>query len=334
MTNRRAFLRTIGWGSASLALLGNVEIAQASAGAGKLLRGIFPIAQTPFTDDDQLDLDSLAEEVRFINRGKVHGFVWPQLASEWETLSERERLDGAEVIASTAKKLAPAIVLGVQGPDIAAAIRYARHAEKVGADAIISLPPAGTKDPAAILDYYKRIGNATQLPLFVQAVGDMSVEFILRMYRAVPTLRYLKDEAGAPLMRFALLNGETKGSLKVFSGSHGKTLIDEMIRGFSGTMPAAGFADLYASTWNLWQEGKQKEAIAVFGNAAILINEVSAYPEGMKYILCERGIFKTWRMRRSGAGTGTGGTDGPRLDEEGKRVLHRMLGVMKPYLTA
>ena len=57
--------------------------------------GIFPIAQTPFTETNQLDVDALAEEVRFIDRAGAHGFVWPQMASEWQSLTERERLDGA-----------------------------------------------------------------------------------------------------------------------------------------------------------------------------------------------------------------------------------------------
>ena len=41
----------------------------------KLLRGIFPIAQTPFTAADKLDLDALARQLEFIDRGGVHGFV-------------------------------------------------------------------------------------------------------------------------------------------------------------------------------------------------------------------------------------------------------------------
>jgi dihydrodipicolinate synthase/N-acetylneuraminate lyase len=318
--NRRNFLQS------GLFILGTRGTAGAAASA-KPLRGIFPIAQTPFTSDDKLDLEDLAEEVRFIHRGKVHGFVWPQLASEWDTLTERERLDGAETVASTGKNLTPAIVLGVQAADNAAALRYARHAESVGADAIISLPPSWTTDPAAILDYYKQIGTATRLPIFVQAVGDMSVDLILRMYREVPNLRYIKDEAGSPLHRFAALNGETHGDLKIFTGGHGKTLIDEMIRGFSGTMPAASFADLYASAWNLWHAGHEREAVASFGVAAILINEISAYPDGMKFILCERGVFKTTRLRQNPKGQAC-------LDENGKRALRRLLQLIKPRLTA
>src|SRR5262249_59971540 len=164
----------------------------AMAAAEKPLRGIFPIAQTPFTDSDKLDVDSLVEELRFIDRGRVHGFVWPQLASEWATLTPDERIAGAEALCATGKKLRPAIVIGVQAPDTATAVNYAKHAEKNGADAIISLPPPGRTDPKVHLEYYKEIGKATGLPLIVQAVGEMSVDSIVEMSKAIPTLRALK----------------------------------------------------------------------------------------------------------------------------------------------
>lgn len=314
--------------------------------SAKPLRGIFPIAQTPFTESDKLDLDALVEEVRFIDRGGVHGFVWPQVASEWSTLTEAERLAGAEAVASAGKKLRPAIVIGVQGPTTAAAVKYARHAEKAGADAIISLPPANQGDAKAVLDYYKEVGNATGLPLFLQAVGDISVDTIIAMYKAIPTLRYVKDEAGQPMMRVAALRAQSGDQLKLFTGGHGRTLIDEMIRGYSGSMPAASFADIYAAAWDLWHEGKRREAVDTFGEAAILINEIGAYgAESLKYILFLRGVFKTYRMREQLA-TGSGAAPSvaelasgsassrAQLDETAKQVLRELLDLMKPYLKA
>jgi 4-hydroxy-tetrahydrodipicolinate synthase len=309
----------------------------------KPLRGIFPITQTPFTASNRLDIDSLVEEVRFIDRGGVHGFVWPQNASEWQTLSDAERLEGAEAIASTGKKLKPAIVIGVQAADTATAVRYAKHAEKIGADAIISLPPANQTDEAAIQEYFRQIGGATGLPLFLQAVGNLSVDCILSMYKAIPTLRYVKDEAGQPLARFASFQSGSHGELKIFSGGHGRTLIEEMMRGFSGSMPAASFADIYASAWDLWQSGKQKEAIEEFGAAAILIQEIGVYPEAMKYILYCRGVFKTYQSRPArtappppdprALATGRGLPPAV-LDEKSQKVLRDMLDLMKPYFKA
>src|SRR5262245_49998075 len=103
--------------------------------SGRPLRGIFPIGQTPFMENGKLDVDTLVRQLEFIHRGGVHGFVWPQLASEWSTLTEAERLGGAEALVSAGKRLRPAIVIGVQGPDSTAAVRYAKHAAKLGADA-------------------------------------------------------------------------------------------------------------------------------------------------------------------------------------------------------
>ena len=317
---RRRFLQILGAGA--------IGLAAPAAPASKPLRGIFPIAQSPFTESDKLDVDCLVEQARFLDRGRVHGCVWPQIASEWPTLTESERLAGAEALCTVGKKIRPAIVIGVQAPDLATAVRYAKHAEKAGADALISLPPAGA-DAAGLLEYYKQVGSATRLPLFAQAVGNVSVDQLLAWHQAVPTLRYVKDEAGQPLERIAPLRQKSADQLKIFTGNHGKTLIDEMIRGFSGSMPAAGFADIYTAAWDLWHEGKKQEAVDMFGKAAILIQEVSVYGmESLKYILCLRGVFKTYRTREKGRQAGA------RLDEPSKRVLAQMLDLMKPYLRA
>ena len=155
---RRDVLRALGAAYTSLALSGQ--------GNKKRLWGIFPIAQTPFTESNKLDVPSLVEELRFIDRVAVHGFVWPQLASEWDTLTQDERMEGAEALGKANRELRPALVLGVQGPSASAAVHYARHAEKVGADAVISLPPAGENDPKLLLAYYKEVGRGHEAAAF------------------------------------------------------------------------------------------------------------------------------------------------------------------------
>ena len=340
--DRREFLQLLGVSALGLAVPG-WKILGGEASSSKPLRGIFPVAQTPFTEWNKLDLDSLIDEVRFIHRGGVHGFVWPQMASEWMTLSEAERLEGNEAIASTGKRLRPAIVIGVQGANLASAIKYAKHAEKVGANAIISLPPSENSDPKTDLEYYKAVGASTELPMFVQAVGNMSVDLLIEMYKAIPTFRYVKDEAGSPLMSVAPLRERSSDQLKVFSGSHGRDLIDEMRRGFTGCMPAAPFADLYAQTWDLWHEGKHDEALAMHARTLLILTEMLSHgPESVKYILCLRGVFKTYglRTRQSpgfpSAARVAAGSDQPEayLDEEGKQALQDTLNYLKPYLKA
>jgi 4-hydroxy-tetrahydrodipicolinate synthase len=330
--SRRELLHRLGAGAVATYFAPAGVVAGPAADA-KPMAGIFPIAQTPFTESGKLDMDSLVEELRFIHRGGVHGFVWPQLASEWDTLTEDERLAGAEALGAAAGKLRPTLVLGVQAPTSATAVKYAKHAEKAGANAIISLPPAGENDSKALLAYYREIGSATSLPLFVQAVGQMSVDTIVEMYRAIPTLRYVKDEAGQPLQRIRALREKTSDELKVFTGGHGRMLIDEMVRGFAGTMPAASFADVYALSWDLWHGAKKSEAVTAFANAAVLIHEISAYEDGMKYILELRGVFRTHHLRPRKSASAAA-SQRSLLDDTGKHVLRELLYLMKPYLRA
>ena len=106
---RRDFLRWAGAGAMGVALasrLGGTRgraaaaeeggVAAGAKSGGKVLRGLLPIASTPYTADDKLDLECLANEMKFCNKGEVHGLAWPQIASGWTSLKEDERLAGAE----------------------------------------------------------------------------------------------------------------------------------------------------------------------------------------------------------------------------------------------
>ncbi len=322
--HRRTFLGILGASvlDAALPALAQPLSPQPTA---KPLRGIFAIAQTPFTNSNQLDLNVLAREVEFIDRGGVHGFVWPQLASEYSTLSKSERLAGAEAIVATGKRLRPAMVIGVQAPEVRTAVEYARHAEKLGADAIISLPPDHADNDDALLAYYKEVGAATGLPLFAQTIGDMSVALIVRMFKEVPTLRYVKDEAGgSPLGRIGPLREQTSDQLKVFTGNHGRTLIDEMQRGSSGSMPAASLADIYAGVWDAWHSGRRQEALELFQKAMLFIPEVEAYGvASLKYLLYLRGIFTTYVAREKDSSAP--------LDDSAKKTLRDLARFANPY---
>ena len=350
-TDRRAFLRTLGVGVLGLAFSGASQSAET-----KPLRGVFPIGQTPFTPADKLDLDCLQNEVKFCNRYKVHGFAWPQIASGWTTLSEQERLDGAEAILSAGKGGKTVLVIGVQtqGTVLDKSIMFAKHAAKNGADAIVSLPPENADDNAMV-EYYKAIGKATDLPLFVQSQGNMSVDLIVRMFEEIPTFKCVKDEAGNPLARITQIRERTKDKLAVFSGNGVRTMIDEMRLGFSGHCPTTVLSDFYAAAFDLWHAGKHREAFDMFGR----LQAFNTITGATNYLMAMRGIFKEDTKSRgmgglsgvpSGPGEATGGGGGGMgrgggggraggrgpaapLDEAGKQAVRDAWNeFMKPYL--
>src|ERR1700733_8847548 len=112
--NRRDVLKTLGAVAAGVALSQSSFAEQATGTAPKPLRGLFPIGQTPFTQDDKLDFDCLTAEVKFCNRASVPGFIWPQIASGWSTLSTNERFAGTEAILSAGKGGTTTQDIGVQ----------------------------------------------------------------------------------------------------------------------------------------------------------------------------------------------------------------------------
>jgi 4-hydroxy-tetrahydrodipicolinate synthase len=336
---RRQFLQTLAGGALALTL------ARRGFSAGtKPLRGLFPIGTTPTTPDDKLDLECLANEIKFCNKYKVHGFAWPQMASGWSALSEKERFDGAEAILATGKGGTTALIIGVQDKDsnVDKAIAYARHAEKNGADGIISLPH-GTDDKSMI-EYYKTVGKATDLPLIVQTRGEMSVDLVVELSKQVPTMRCIKDESGNPLLRVTEILQRTNGKLAVFSGNGVRLMIDEMRLGFLGHCPTVDLSDFFASAYDLWHAGKHREAYDMFAR----IQAWGTITNGSAYLMVMRGIFKeSTKTRRipmsdvamggAGRGSGGGGNRGPAvpLDEAGKKVIRDYWDqFMKPYLRA
>ena len=326
--DRRTLLKTLGSVAAGAVFTKFSLAAGAKDAAGKSFRGLFPIAATPFTPDNKLDLDCLNAEVKFCNRGGVPGLIWPQIASGWSTLSSSERFAGAESMLAAGKGGKTAIVIGVQtqGKDLPGAIAYAKHAAKNGADAICSLPPEG--DSAAMLEYYKAIGSATELPLFVQTSGTMSVDSVVEMFKSIPTVKVVKDEAGDPLARVAELRAKTDGKLAIFAGKGVRQLMDEMRLGFTGFCPVMGLADVFQQSWELYEAGKVRESFDMFGR----IQAFSTVLNADRYVMVARGIFKEDTKSRPTPGMGSGGSQAPLTEAEKKVVRDALTTYLKPYL--
>ncbi len=170
--------------------------------------------------------------------------------------------------------------------------------QKIGPDAIVALPTRdqGEFDLEALADYYAAIGKACDLPLFVQTTGNMSVDFVLKMARRIPTLRFVKDEAGHTLSRISEFRAHDGPA--VFTGGHGRTLIDEMMRGVAGNMPASGWVDLYVRVWDHWHAGRRDEALEVFSKIMLFVTQATAHGfQSLSYVLHLRGIFPNDRIR-------------------------------------
>jgi dihydrodipicolinate synthase/N-acetylneuraminate lyase len=307
------------------------QLVTAQTSAGRLA-GIFPIGFTPVNAQNQIDYEGLAAQVKFCRRGGVHGLAWPQIASGWTTLTEEERMHGAETLVSAARGGATAIVIGVQSrtADFNETERYARQAEKLGADAIICIAPPGVTDATQLLPYYQRLGKVTVLPLFAQTGGDFSVDLIVEMFNTIPTFRYVKDEAGDPLERVTEIRRRTNNQLQCFSGKGVTTMITEMERGFVGHCPFVSLADLYASAYDSYHAGRLRDAFDQFGRIEAAS---SMFPQSDVDVLIARRVFRPGTTTRV-APPAPGADTQRRKTMSPEEISHHLDIYLKPYLRA
>lgn len=323
--NRRHFL--LGAGASILAMGGQTIHAApiATSPNGRLLAGVFPIGWTACKADNSLDTDAMVRQQQFLNRGKVAGMAWPQNASGWQSLSAAEWHAGAEALASVKGKTA--LVLGVQTPgfNVAASSAYARKAKSLNADAIISLVPPSASAPDVVA-YFKALADASNLPILVQAVGDVSVGQLVALSAAIPGIVAVKDEAGDPLERAPDLLKKA-GRLEDFSGGGGMTFFAELELGFSGTCPYAGLADVLQSCFNSYRAGRKREAYDIFGRFLAF----NSLPHANDYVMKARGVFAEDAVMRVNPGARRAGP----ITEAQKVLIRTALeSYLKPFLVA
>jgi 4-hydroxy-tetrahydrodipicolinate synthase len=264
-------------------------------------RGIFAVVQTPLDADDQLDIDSLKNEVAFCIQAGAHGLVFPVLAGEFQYLSDRERQRLVEVVTTEAAGRIP-VVVGVAGSSAAIAAEHAAHARSVQADAVIALPPAGAS-PAEVRAYYQAISDAAQRPVFIQnAAPGMSPAFLTQLLHEIEHVQYVKEEATPSAHNITNILANTGAEcLGVFGGAWGRWMMSELRRGAHGFMPSVEMVDVHVQIWEAFQSGDEARARQIYNQLLPLIN--LTFLLGLKLckeILVRRGVIQTARMRLPG----------------------------------
>ncbi len=269
-------------------------------------RGVFAIPVTPFTQAGEVDEDGLAELVEFTVAAGAHGLVSPVNASEFSALSDAERMRVVEVIGSKNADRLP-FVAGVSGVSLQVAIVFAVHAADSGADAIMAMPPYVRKPgPQEIKHYYEGISSAVDLPIFVQnyplPVGvPMTPGFLAELASDIKNVLYIKEEL-PPVTHSVTSDITACGDLVegVFGGAAGKYMLNEMLRGVAGTMPACDVTDLHAAIWDTHESGDIDQATILFNRLLPLLNFESLYGvNAYKEVLKRRGVIKSAFVRAS-----------------------------------
>ncbi len=136
--------------------------------------GTYAALVTPYTPDNRVNYDELQKLVRYLISQGIDGFYVGGSTAEAFLLQEEERKKILEaVVEANAGERKVICHVGAISTD--AAIDFACHAEKTGADAVSAISPFYYKfSEKEIIGYYKDIMNATSLPMFIYNFPNFS----------------------------------------------------------------------------------------------------------------------------------------------------------------
>src|SRR6266478_1919433 len=163
----------------------------------KRFTGVFGFPITPFRKDLSLDLDALERNVADMVQHPFCALVVAGGTGELYSMTVDEIVEVVRVTVQAAGSKMP-VVAGT-GYNAAIGAEIARRVEKAGADCLLALPPYYINAPEeGLFDYYRAIGQASGLPLFVYSRdwAAFTPQMVARLAERVPTLAGWKDGQG------------------------------------------------------------------------------------------------------------------------------------------
>jgi 4-hydroxy-tetrahydrodipicolinate synthase len=292
----------------------------------RTLAGVLAVFQTPYANDESIDYATLEHEIEWLFDRGANGIVMA-MVSEVLRLSGPERNELAERACALGRPRG-VVVISVGAESSQVAEGYARHAQSVGADALMAVPPiAVALGDQQLLDYYRRILRAVDIPLVVQDASGyvgrpMSIALQARLFDEFGPRVFFKPEAVPIGPRLSELHAATGGKVRVFEGTGGIALVDSFRRGIVGTMPGADVIDAIVALWRALEAGDDDAANRIWLPLAALVSlqhSLDAFLAVEKYLLCKQGVFVNTIVR---------GPVGYQLDDATRREVDRLFELL------
>jgi 4-hydroxy-tetrahydrodipicolinate synthase len=268
------------------------------------LHGVLPVLHIPYRDDEEIAYDVLGAEIDYVNAQGANGIVFA-LASEILRLTDEERKRVAGFLVE-ANQERGSVTISVGADSTFAAVQFARHAESVGATALMAIPPLSRAlSEAELRGYYGAILNAVSLPLVVQDasayVGKaMSVAFQASLRQEHGDRVLFKPEANPVGPVISGLHAATQNRAQIFEGSGGMMLAENYRRSIAGTMPGCDLLDAVVALWCALEEGDEARVYALsplIASLLLLASGLDGFLVIEKHLMMRRGIFTNTRVR-------------------------------------
>lgn len=303
-------------------------VAAARAGSATLA-GVFPVLPTPFDPSGEPDPAGLRRLVRYLLACGVDGITYPGVASEVAQLEPEERRSLTACVLGEVAGRVP-VIAGASSSSSEATIAHAAHAQSLGARAVMVAAPADRPAVADQVAFFRELVQASPgLDIMLQNVpppagAGLEADAVLELVRALPSIRYVKEETLPSGQRLSRVRARAPASLAgVFGGAGGRYITDELRRGASGTMPAIELAEVHVALMRAHRQGDAARVRLLFTRMLPVLNIQAVFRWSLtKYVLQRRGLIACDRQRAAG----------PRLDADDRADVDAFIGDLADLL--
>ena len=242
-------------------------------------RGVVPAIITPFTPTGDFNEQAYRRVMEANIEAGAHGFWIAGGTGESVLLSAEEIVTIAEVSADQGRGRVKNIV-HVGSLTTKQSVSLAKDVARAGADAICCVPPFFyTPNDETLVDYYKAVAEATDLPFFIynlpQSTGtEITLELMEKLVESVPQLAGVKHSAA----NFHNIYGFSALGIATFCGS-GSLLLPALTVGAVGGIdgPLNIAPELWVRVYESYLAGDIAQAQEAQEQATKLVDLVRRY---------------------------------------------------------
>ena len=269
------------------------------------LFGVVAIPQTPFDDEDRIDLGSLSRGVEDRLTAGVDGLLFPVVASEVGRLTINERKTVTRAVLEQAASRVP-VIIGSSAGDARAVRSMAEFATSHGATGIlVQAPIAILRDELATLRYFRTVCEAPIDMLMIQDLEwggpGLPVETIVRLFEELEPFRCIKVETVPAGSKYTAILEATGGRLNVSGGWAVPQLIEALDRGIHAVMPG-GLHWILVEVIRRYRAGNRASASALFDRLLPILSwqnqHIDISNQFLKLLAVRQGIFASATLRQ------------------------------------
>lgn len=228
----------------------------------KIITGPFAVLMTPFLGE-KVDEKSFIKQIERVNGTGVSGFVVNGSTAEFIQLSIEEQKKMTELVAKY-KDADKKIIVSACTGNAVDTVNIAKHAKKVGADAILVCPPYYFKfTPKEREEYFLTVADNSPVPVILYNIPffsqELELDIIYRLFNHKNIIG-IKDSS-ANMKRIMHLLSVAPEDVSIMTGTD-DILITALFAGCAGSMTAfaAIFPEKTAEIYDNFYKGEIDKA--------------------------------------------------------------------------